>query len=107
MKLCKPVVLTSKGILVPFLREHFLASDPPHQVLATSFEFRRSEGVEGAWPGSHRREVPARRTRDCTGPERWHQPRSNHARFPAPARSDNGQESVGGIRAEPGYQSRG
>jgi hypothetical protein len=46
MKLCKPVVLTSKGILVPFLREHFLASDPPHQVLATSFEFRRGEGVD-------------------------------------------------------------
>jgi hypothetical protein len=46
MKLCKPVPLTSKPMLLPFLREHFLASEPPHEVLATSFEFRPNEGVD-------------------------------------------------------------
>ena len=46
MKLCKRVPLTSKAILLPFLREHFLAADPPHEVLATSFEFRAGEGVD-------------------------------------------------------------
>ncbi len=46
MKLCKRVPLKSKAILLPFLREHFLASDPPHEVLATSFEFRAGEGVD-------------------------------------------------------------
>jgi len=46
MKLCKPVPLTSKAMLLPFVREHFLVSDPPHEVLATSFEFRPGEGVD-------------------------------------------------------------
>lgn len=46
MKLCTRVPLKSKAILLPFLREHFLASDPPHEVLATSFEFRAGEGVD-------------------------------------------------------------
>ena len=46
MKLCKPVPLTSKAMLLPFLREHFLEADPPHEVLATSFEFRPDEGMD-------------------------------------------------------------
>ncbi len=46
MKLCKRVPLTSKAILLPFLREHFLVSEPPYEVLATSFEFRPGEGVD-------------------------------------------------------------
>jgi hypothetical protein len=46
MRLCKPVPLTSKAMLLPFLREHFLAADPPHEVLATSFEFRADQGVD-------------------------------------------------------------
>jgi hypothetical protein len=46
MKLCKRVPLTSKAMLLPFLREHFLASEPPHEVLATSFEYRAGEGVD-------------------------------------------------------------
>ncbi|MBN1918308.1 MAG: hypothetical protein JW889_10385 [Verrucomicrobia bacterium] len=46
MRLCRPVPLTSKAMLLPFLREHFLAAEPRHEVLATSFEFRADEGVD-------------------------------------------------------------
>ncbi len=46
MKLCTRVPLTSKAMLLPFVREHLLASDPPHEVLATSFEFRPGEAVD-------------------------------------------------------------
>ena len=46
MKLCKRVPLTSKAMLLPFVREYLLASDPPHEVLATSFEFRPGEAVD-------------------------------------------------------------
>jgi len=46
MKLCKPVPVTSKAMLLPFLRTHFLTRQPPLDVLTTSLESRPGEGVD-------------------------------------------------------------